>query len=408
MRRHSLIVAIALAATLAPVAHASTPTGRLLVLTDGTAATSDPVATTPQAVAARAGGRLAGHQIPQIGLVTLRPGRGQSTHELVDKLRAEPAVASVTAEHRATKRLAPTDPAFVQPIPGSPPGTTYEWWANKENFPAAWDVTQGRNALVGVIDTGVDVTHPDFAGRIAFDVDQDPRPEDGSVGTDPAGHGTHVASLACAADGNGIGLVGAGLGCRLIVEKSDLSDSSVAASIIDATNKGAQAINMSFGTDGARAGAQADRRRDQLRLRAQRRARRRGGRRAGHRAGRPVERAAAEQHRPEPSPRASGSTSPPPTSPGIAPRSPASAHRSRSPPTAPTARRTAARPGCSARSRPRRRCSTPAPPGRRPSPSATAARASTATSATPSFRARRWPRRRSPRRRRSCVRSTPG
>ena len=250
MRRHSLIVAIALAATLAPVAHASTPTGRLLVLTDGAAATDDPVATTPQAVAARTGGRLAGHQIPQIGLVTLRPGRGQSTHELVDKLRADPAVASVTAEHRATKRLAPTDPAFVEPIPGSPPGTTYEWWANKENFPAAWDVTQGRNALVGVIDTGVDVTHPDLAGRIAFDIDQDPRPEDGSVGTDPAGHGTHVASLACAADSNGIGLVGAGLGCRLIVEKTDLSDSSVAASIIDATNKGAQAINMSFGTNG--------------------------------------------------------------------------------------------------------------------------------------------------------------
>jgi subtilisin family serine protease len=60
-----------------------------------------------------------------------------------------------------------------------------------------------------------------------------------------------VASLACAASNNGIGLAGAGLDCKLIVEKSDLSDASVAQAIVDATNRGADAINMSFGTDGS-------------------------------------------------------------------------------------------------------------------------------------------------------------
>jgi hypothetical protein len=217
----------------------------------------------------------------RIGLVTLRPGRGQSTHELVRRLRADPGVASVTAEHRATKRFAPTDPAFVQPIPGSPPGTTYEWWAAKENFPAAWDINEGRNALVGVIDTGVDVNHPDFAGRIAYDVNQDNNPADGPVGMDPAGHGTHVASLACAADGNGIGMVGAGLGCRLIVE--EVRPVRQLGRRVDhrCHEQGRAGDQHELRHRRRRAGGQADRRRDQLRVRAQRRPCRRGRGRPG-------------------------------------------------------------------------------------------------------------------------------
>src|SRR6185295_8540495 len=52
------------------------------------------------------------------------------------------------------------------------------------------------------------------------------------AGLDTVGHGTHVASLACATGNNGVGLAGAGLGCRLLIVKSDFSDSSVAGSIV--------------------------------------------------------------------------------------------------------------------------------------------------------------------------------
>jgi serine protease len=251
VRRPQLIAAIVFAATLAPSAHAATPTGRLLVLTRAPAHGGAAVAHTAavKAFAARVGARLAGSQVPQIGLVSVRARPGESLHALAQRLRRDPLVSSVSVEHRLQERFAPNDPAFVQQIPNAPPGTTYEWWATRENFPAAWDINQGSNATVAIIDSGVDASHPDLDGKIAALVNQDPEPQDGPANTDPDGHGTHVASLACADTNNGIGLAGAGFGCKLIVEKSDLSDSSVAASIIDATNRGAQAINMSFGSD---------------------------------------------------------------------------------------------------------------------------------------------------------------
>ncbi|MDQ6847633.1 MAG: S8 family serine peptidase [Candidatus Dormibacteraeota bacterium] len=56
-----------------------------------------------------------------------------------------------------------------------------------------------------------------------------------------------MAALACAATNNGIGLAGAGFNCRLVIEKSDFSDSSIAAAIVDATDRHVQALNMSFG-----------------------------------------------------------------------------------------------------------------------------------------------------------------
>jgi subtilisin family serine protease len=166
-------------------------------------------------------------------------------------------VARVQAEHRARLRYEPNDPALVAPetAPGTAPGTTVEWWAARTGLPRAWDFSRGDGATVAVIDTGADMTHPDLAGRVAaahsFDA-QDP-----SSVSDVVGHGTHVASLACGAGDNGVGMVGAGMHCRLLVVKSDFSDSSVAASIVWAVDHGADAINMSFGTDPGTRPAQA-------------------------------------------------------------------------------------------------------------------------------------------------------
>jgi serine protease len=224
-------------------------TGRLLVTLrpDTSPRTAHASAT---AVLARAHARRTSPLLSQLRLFTTRPTSG-SLHQLAARLRTDPAVSRVEVERRATIRSNPGDPALTtqEGATGTPPDTPVEWWALRENFPAAWDVTNGSGAVIGVIDTGIDAGHPEFAGRIRSTIDQDSDTD--NPGHDDAGHGTHVASLACANGGNGIGLAGGAYGCGLVIERSDLSDFSVAQSIVDATDRGADAINMSFGTDGS-------------------------------------------------------------------------------------------------------------------------------------------------------------
>jgi len=151
------------------------------------------------------------------------------------------------------QRVVPDDPALNVADPASQAhGEALQWWAIREHFPEAWALADGDSVAVAVIDQGVDVTHPDLAPKIRRTLDFDRRRHEGGAGVDRNGHGTHVASLACAQPGNGIGLAGAGYGCGLIVVKSDLSDASLARSIVGATKAGASIITMSLGTDDRR------------------------------------------------------------------------------------------------------------------------------------------------------------
>src|SRR5215210_467922 len=250
MRRAAVLLCLGLLLPASAHAAAAQRTGRLLVtLESGTAAPVPAAPTaTARAVAAAAGAAPSGPVVPQIGLVTVRPRPGESARALARRLRADPRVRAVTPEHRGELRFQPNDPALAMPetAPHTAPGTTVEWWAARSGFLQAWDISQGAGATVAVIDTGAEVAHPELAGRVAalqsFDAARTP------AGLDTIGHGTHVASLACAAGNNGVGLAGAGLGCRLLVVKSDFTDASVAASIVWAVDNGADAINMSFGT----------------------------------------------------------------------------------------------------------------------------------------------------------------
>jgi serine protease len=245
MRRAALVLCLALALPASARAAAPGETGRLLVtLKPGPGRH----ARAGHAVAAAAGARTSGFSVPAIRLVTVAPRPGESLLALARRLRADPRVQSVAPERRGALRFQPNDPALftLEGARNTLPGVYIEWWAAKSNFLSAWDISQGAGATVAVIDTGAEISHPELAGKVAgvatFDAAGTP------AGIDTVGHGTHVASLACAAGNNGIGLVGAGDGCRLLIVKSDFSDSSVAASIVWAVDHGADAINMSFGT----------------------------------------------------------------------------------------------------------------------------------------------------------------
>jgi serine protease len=248
--RSALVAAIGgvLALATCTPAGAATTTGRLLV-TLAPPPAGQAQASAAQVVASSAGARPTALRIPQLRVVGVRARPGASLHALAQRLRRDPRVASVRAERRFSLRYVPNDPALSAADRGEP-GTTSEWWAGRQGLFAAWDVLRGTGARVAIIDTGVDATHPDLANRIVASADFDDQAGDGPPTVDEVGHGTHVASLACAQPGNGVGLAGAGGDCGLLVAKSDLTEGSVARAIVWAADNGAEAINMSFGTDG--------------------------------------------------------------------------------------------------------------------------------------------------------------
>jgi subtilisin family serine protease len=248
VRRGVLAAAvIAVFLTAAPVvAHASdSKTGRLLV----TLKASQSNATAVDAVAARHDARVALPPVDEIHLAVLEPAAGQSVARLSAELRADPAVQAVRPERRMQPHFTPNDPAFLAQVPGTPIGTTEEWWATGSGLPDAWNISSGNGGLVAIIDTGVDAKHPEFKGRIKRKVDFDDDKHHKGAGYDEVGHGTHVASLACGRTNNRFGIAGAGRNCKLLIAKTDLSDGSVASSIIWAVRNHADAINMSFGSD---------------------------------------------------------------------------------------------------------------------------------------------------------------
>lgn len=257
----SAVLALGLTAGDASPASAAPATGRLLVLLAPASPHGARVAAV-RVLARTSRVRPAGLSVPEIGLLAVRPAPGVRLADALRSVRGLPGVVSVEPELRSRPRSLPDDPALyeAEPAPGAQPGTPLQWAPAREMFPGAWRVERGGRARIGVIDTGIDGGHPELAGKIRAAAIPDADGSDPPATSDQDGHGTHVASLACANTNNGAGIAGAGYDCGLIVEKIDFSDGSIAAAIVDATKRRVQALNMSFGSDGRRSAPPATRR----------------------------------------------------------------------------------------------------------------------------------------------------
>ena len=156
----------------------------------------------------------------------------------------------------------------------------YQWYLNKIGATEAWKHTQGSSEVViAVIDTGVQIDHPDLAdniwqnqGEIAGsgrdesssgfidDVhgwdfvdnvpDPSPKIEGGFVGAGVS-HGTIVAGVAAASGNNDIGVSGVAweasiMPLRALNEEGKGSAKDVIRAIDYAINNGADIINLSF------------------------------------------------------------------------------------------------------------------------------------------------------------------
>jgi hypothetical protein len=159
------------------------------------------------------------------------------------------------------------------------PSYPNQWGLIKINCPAAWDRTTGStNVVVAVIDTGIDLDHPELAALLVqgwdmVDLGPNPSPPPGfhfegdfmgrdNEPQDEVGHGTHVAGTIACASNNATGVAGVTWNCRLmpvkvltrIVNNANANDvrgigsaADIAAGIRYAVDHGARVLNLSLG-----------------------------------------------------------------------------------------------------------------------------------------------------------------
>jgi subtilisin family serine protease len=176
----------------------------------------------------------------QIGVLAARVPSGAA---LARELAGDRRVAYV---ERDTKLRATADP-FDVPDPEHA-GYKYTWFYDDVRAGDALAAAGGGSRrTVAVMDTGLDLSHPEFAGRVAAVYDTH---LGGKDVTDFDGHGTFVSGLITAIDGNGIGGKGVAGDTKVLAIRAsidgDFFERNLLRGIAFAVRRGADVINLSL------------------------------------------------------------------------------------------------------------------------------------------------------------------
>lgn len=120
---------------------------------------------------------------------------------------------------------------------------------------AAWSLSTGdSDVVVAIIDTGIDIDHPEFLGRISpFSYNAVTETVGLEAVRDDHGHGTMVAGIIAADQTNDVGIAGIIQHVALLVIKANeasegrFRDSALIEGIYYAVEQGADVINLSLG-----------------------------------------------------------------------------------------------------------------------------------------------------------------
>lgn len=174
-----------------------------------------------------------------IGVTAFEVPKGQEGAYIIAYMASE-GVVYAERDPIVKVKWTPNDPLLPQ-----------QYHLSQVNAQAAWDVSKGSpNVVIAIVDTGVDVNHPDLRNKLVLPgyngIDGSTNVQDGH------GHGTHVAGIAAAEADNKEGGSGVCPLCMIYPVKvlSDTgygSHSGIAAGIINAADKGVDIINMSLG-----------------------------------------------------------------------------------------------------------------------------------------------------------------
>ncbi|AMA72432.1 MULTISPECIES: S8 family peptidase [Aneurinibacillus] len=181
-----------------------------------------------------------GWEKARFGSMYIFKSRTMSADELIAYFNKRPNVQFAEPNYLLLPNATPNDMLYPR----------YQWNMPAINMEQAWDISKGReNVIIAVIDTGVDLTHPEFQGKLVKGhnvLNDSDRPQDDN------GHGTHVAGIIAAKTNNREGIAGIAWNNKIMPIKGIGSDGSgssfdIARGIIWAADHGASVINMSVG-----------------------------------------------------------------------------------------------------------------------------------------------------------------
>ena len=206
-------------------------------------------------------------------------GANVSMSDAVARLQADPHVAYAQINHRVDLDVLLNDP-FLQSEGSWGQRYPDQWGVYAIDAPSAWDQTRGEGVVVAVVDTGVDLAHPDIAANLWVNPGEDlngngsidPGERNGidddgnghiddlqgydfhdedAYPLDENGHGTHVAGIIAARGDNRIGIAGVApsatiMPVRVFPPAGSATTEVVWRGVLYAGLNGADVINASF------------------------------------------------------------------------------------------------------------------------------------------------------------------
>jgi len=185
----------------------------------------------------------------------------------IAELGSDPHVEYVHPNYVAHLVYTPNDPYWSSTGSWGQPRADL-WDLKLMHTNTAWDVTRGSGVVVAVVDTGVDINHPDLAGNVWTNPGEIPDngiDDEGNGFIDDVhgwsvlgnnnqvddfiGHGTHVAGTIAAQDNNGIGVVGVAPDAKIMpVQVFSFSSDvfTLSQGVLYAAHNGADVINNSW------------------------------------------------------------------------------------------------------------------------------------------------------------------
>lgn len=190
-------------------------------------------------------------------VITLKDSGTKAVKDALEILSQNPRVEYATPDiYLKTCETAPNDKEYL--------ATTFQDFKNIK-AQLAWDITTGsKDVVVGIIDTGIDGTHPDLKpnlwknpkpGRNGYKNDTygyDFANHKGGTPTDADQHGTHVAGIVAAKGNNDIGVCGVSWNSkvawlRIADNENNLSVSAAVEAINYANINNIPILNASWG-----------------------------------------------------------------------------------------------------------------------------------------------------------------